>query len=235
MSNDGGTTTTHAWNALNNDDTKYVGYMYGGANGVASTSKEQARLNETSSNAKNQLELWYTNNIENKRYGSYISDTLFCNDRRLQSEVGGPVTGPAYGEYQLPHTNYAAIYKLRTNKLPELLCGEQIDMFTVSDTTKGNGMLTYPIGLITADESSLAGVEPMGQENYNSSNFLVNSRNYWTMTPATGVATIFTVDSDESLDYYGSSEMYGLRPVINLNANIEAAGDGSATNPFKVV
>ena len=45
-----------------------------------------------------------------------------------------------------------------------LTCPQQNDAFTVSDTSKGNGALTYGIGLITTDEVVLGG-------GWNSNNF----------------------------------------------------------------
>ncbi|MFA7120592.1 MAG: hypothetical protein WC277_03885, partial [Bacilli bacterium] len=47
----------------NYNDNKYVGYMYGGASGVASTSRDGATTNETSSTMKTYLDTWYSNNI----------------------------------------------------------------------------------------------------------------------------------------------------------------------------
>lgn len=38
-----------------------------------------------------------------------------------------------------------------------LICPQQNDTFTVSDTTNGNGFLKYLIGLLSADEFWLAG------------------------------------------------------------------------------
>ncbi|MFA7120466.1 MAG: hypothetical protein WC277_03230, partial [Bacilli bacterium] len=133
----------------NGNDNKYVGYMYGGADGEASTSRMQATTNETNSTIKTYLDNWYASNISGTNYEDYISDTLFCNDRQLQSEVGGLATGTGFGE---SITRYAAYYRLSTKKIPNIKCGLKNDRFTVSDTVKGNGALTYPIGLLTPDE-----------------------------------------------------------------------------------
>ena len=39
----------------------------------------------------------------------------------------------------------------------KLMCPQQNDAFTVSDTTNLNGDLTYPIGLLSSNEIVLAG------------------------------------------------------------------------------
>ena len=54
------------YNETNYDDAKYVGYMYGGVNGEASTSREGATTNETSTNIKTYLDEWYKTNIDRK-------------------------------------------------------------------------------------------------------------------------------------------------------------------------
>ena len=50
---------------------------------------------------------------------------------------------------------YAPNYRLRENPSPVLTCTNQSDRFTVADITRGNGLLTKPIG--SADEATLAG------------------------------------------------------------------------------
>ena len=117
-----GTTYAHVWNATNANDNKYVGYMYGGANGAASTCRignTCATANETSSNAKAQLELWYETNILGQGFESVIVDRIICNDRALRSEVGGSATGDGYG---LSSTYFAAYHRLHSNKKPTLAC-----------------------------------------------------------------------------------------------------------------
>lgn len=52
-----------SWNTLQND-AKYVGYMFGGTQGEASTSYEQATKNETDSDMKKALDNWYELNIK---------------------------------------------------------------------------------------------------------------------------------------------------------------------------
>jgi len=220
---------TAAFNT-NGNDNKYVGYMYGGANGVNSTSRAQAGTNETSSNAKIELESWYTTNIEDKGYASYVSDTLFCNDRRLQSEVGGPATGNGFGTSE---TFYAAYHRLQTNKTPTLLCGNKNDKFTVSDTVNGNGDLDKPVGLITVDEAALAG----GMFNTNNTSYYLHTnQQFWILSPLSASnAYVWSVYDVGSLRGDFGWRTRGLRSVLNLNANTMVTGIGSEADPFKVI
>ena len=60
-------------------------------------------------------------------------------------------TGLGYGTQ---YTAYGAHVRMMgyTGTTPTFKCPQKNDAFTVNDTSKGNGALTYSIGLITADE-----------------------------------------------------------------------------------
>ena len=215
------------------DDNKYVGYMFGGANGSASTSRNQATTNETNSSIKTIIDNWYATNIlsQGTSVTSKISDTLFCNDRQLQSEVGGGSTGTGFGTSA---TTYAAYYRLLTNKTPTLMCGLKNDRFTVSDTAKGNGALTYPVGLITADEASLAG----GVYNTtNSTYYLYTNLYFWLLSPSinVGIAVVWGMNDSGSLNGHTVYSTVGARASINLSSGTQVTGTGTATDPFRVV
>ncbi len=228
--------------ATNNDDTKYLGYMYGGANGVASTSRVGAVLNETSSEMKTNLENWYQTNISSKSFESQVVDNLFCNDRQLQSEVGGAATGPGYG--LVTHTFYAAQYRLATAKTPTLKCAQKNDRFTKSDVNIGNGALTHPVGLITADEVAMAGFYKIENET-NDTNYLSTRIEWWTMSPSAmyvnnyegsnyGFPMMFFVTEDGlyNNDFSGAA---APRPVISIKSETLVTGTGSGVDPFKVI
>ncbi|MDD4407798.1 MAG: hypothetical protein PHX19_01980 [Bacilli bacterium] len=214
------------------DDNKYVGYMYGGAAGEASTSRAGATLNETSSTIKTYLDNWYASNISGTDYEDYISDTLFCNDRQLQSEVGGESPWLGYGT---DGTFYAPNYRLQTNKTPSLICGLKNDRFTVDNTTIGNGALTYPIGLLTADEANIVGLL---FSNYNYTHYLHTNQRWWTFSPShwiLGYAYVWGLYSDSTFSYDTVGTSNGARGVINLKPDTKIVGTGSVSDPFKVV
>ena len=230
-----GTTTQIGTSAFNTNynDNKYLGYMYGGAAGTASTSRAQATTNETNSTIKTYLDTWYANNILNTDYEDYISDTLFCNDRQLQSEVGGAATGTGFGTSE---TFYAALQRLYFAKSPNLKCGLKNDRFTVSDTVKGNGALTYPIGLLTPDETAIAGLKN-GTSNY--TNYLHTNQYWWTLGPSLwsiGYANAWFVNSSGYLSRgYDVDNGGGVRGVLNLKSETQITGTGTTSDPFKVV
>lgn len=65
-----------------------------------------------------------------------------------------------------------------------LTCLQKNDVFTVNDTSKGNGALTYGIGLITADEVVLGcgwSLLDLSLKNYHY--YLYTGRNYWIFSP----------------------------------------------------
>ena len=113
-----------------------------------------------------------------------------------------------------------------------MTCSQQNDRFTVNDTTNGNGALTYPVGLITLDET-LAAVGPYGNKSY----YLYTGQNYWTMSPndyGSG-AYVFYMYSDNRLERYYVSMNFGVRPVISLKSSIILKGNGTISDLYQVI
>ena len=217
-------------------DSKFVGYMYGPSGVGNSTSYIEATNNSTSNNIKDMLDSWYAINIISKGLDvtDMIADGTFCNDRNT--------AGLGYGSGSW---NYGAYSRLNTNKNPSLLCEntkslqENNDRFTVSDITIGNGALTYPVGLITADEMSLAGAL---YGTINNSYFLKSSARTWTMTPgsatgASGGGNMFISHETTGFVVTGgigtNNTAMQVRPVINLKANtVVIRGNGTESYPY---
>ncbi len=219
---------TSAYNSSYNDNA-YVGYMYGTV-GASTYDATHANDNDNDSTIKTYLDSWYNTNIEDKGLSSYISDTLFCNDRSFNSYNSGTGAGTSttyyrwgYGPWDSTGTQY-----------PRLTCTEQNDRFTADDEITGNGDLSYPIGLVTTDEVVLAG----GYSTSNSGYYLYIGNEYWTMTSHSfngSFAYVHSVSSDGhvvNLNVVNAS--YGVRPTLNLKADSLKLGDGSASNPYRV-
>ncbi len=234
--------TSVAWNTTNNNDAKYVGYMYGGANGEPSTNKEQAQANETSSNIKTQLETWYKENIVDTGFGEAVSDEIFCNDRSLGAS-NDQYTNLGYG---LNSTNYAARTRISssapgyTKPSPTFKCSQKNDAFTVKDKTKGNGMLTYPVGLITVDEIITAGGSYIGQSIELSSNYnfyLYKGIKYLTFSPENqwSYSYIFCIGDKGYVSNATVSTVISAAPVINLTPEYASTlvGTGTMTDPYR--
>ena len=100
-----------------------------------------------------------------------------------------------------------------------------------SGSSKGNKSLTYPIGLITADEIAYAGGI---RGSNNSSYYLYTNQAYWTISPCNynSWVNIFDIDSGGWLRGNHASYMYGVRPVINLDASVTITGSGTTSDPY---
>ena len=215
---------TTAFNS-SGDDNAYVGYMYG-ATGASTYTETQ--VNTNNSTIKTYLDTWYENNIKGTTNEQYIADNLFCNDRSFASNNSGTGTGISRTYYRW--SNFAD--NSNNNKMM-LTCPQQNDAFTVNDTSKGNGALTYGIGLVTTDEVVLAG----GYSDDNYDYYLYNGKEYWTMSPhtgshGTGELIVCPSGSAECANYVINA--YGARPVINLKSDVLTYGDGTMNNPYRL-
>ena len=201
----------------------YVSYMYGNLGSVAN-----ARENTNNSTIKTIIDKWYKDNL-NTNYGKYLSTTaVYCNDRSTSDNA-----------------NFGARTRLDTNKTPSYDCAATEDKFTV-DTSTGNGKLTYPIALMTADEVSFAGGKYVTNAPtwyyYNSANDSSTGSNWWwLLSPSSwggSSARVFSVGGSSnpgSLSSYNVYSTYGVRPVISLKSCIKySTGDGSANAPYTI-
>ena len=203
----------------------YVSYMYGSLGSIAN-----ARENTNNSTIKTTIDNWYTSNLEAKGYTKYLSTTaVYCNDRSTSD-----------------NTYFGAYTRLNTNKTPSYDCAATEDKFT-ADTSTGNGKLTYPIALMTADEVSFAGgVFVKNAETWyykNSANgSSTGSTFWWLLSPndwSGSYAHVFGVNGSYSpgnLDYNGVFFAYGVRPAISLKSCVKTSGgDGSANAPYTIL
>ena len=210
---------TSAYNYFSNDNT-YFGYMFGQA---TANNYNDTHTNTNNSTIKIIIDNWYKINIQDKGYSNKVADAIYCNDRSLYS-------GSGYGTLS---TNYSGYNRITRNHSPILTCSQKKDRFTVNDTNKGNGSLTYPVGLITADEAIMAG----GVFNRSSNKYyLYTGQYYWTMTPSryNGYVDHFYVHSNGSIGYYPGHANLGVRPVLSLKSSVELQGSGIISDPYVV-
>ena len=169
--------------------------------------------------AKSRVDSWYLKHLEGK-YSKYISDTLFCNDREEVREENGVKI-------------YAGKDRLLLGKSPVLTCTQQNDRFTVNDEKNGNGDLTYPVALLTADEAVFAGAITSDFTTY------LGKSIFWTMTPINleerqSDMFLFYSSSIGLIDNF-SDGSYEIRPVINLKSDVKFSGDGTIDNPYVII
>ena len=216
MTGAGTQTETSAFNTSYNSG-EYIGYMY---------TLNEHRGHSTSSTIKTKLDTWYANNLLD--YEEYLSDFVVCNDRGFTTDNWTPIG--------LPSSNmYSDVYRrLRTNNTPQLICPHKEDRYTVKDTIIGNGQLSYPVGLLTADEATLAGGY---RTTANSSYYLYTNQYYWLVSP-------YYVNTDDAFEFrlFSSgtvlnSYVYsanGVRPVVSLSSELSVSGSGHWNDPYIV-
>ena len=227
MCNNTGSSSQIGTSKFNQNSTSntYVGYMYGLTNGET---YEKEHENTNNSTIKEYIDKWYSENMTN--YTEYLEDTVWCNDRSLFSGTG---IAKVITYYNTNERNY-------NSSNPSLECTNQNDRFTVNETLdgriNGNGALTYPVALLTADELTLAG---QGYNGYSATNYLHTGLNWWGMSPGYfgySGAYVFLVSSNVRLNTLYVDALLGVRPALSLKrfTEISEDGDGSVNNPFVV-
>ena len=188
-----------------------------------SKSLTTAQTNNTNSAIKTTIDNWYKNNLT--AYTSKLADETFCNDRSISSG-SGYLTSPT--------TYYRPFNSLYNKKTLSLKCIQSNDKLKVANTS---ATLDYPISLITADETAMAGgVFDTANTNY----YLYSGQSFYTLTPSyfdsgNSRANVWTVQHSGVLDWYSVYFSFGVRPVINLKSDtLITKGDGSSLNPFTV-
>jgi len=217
---------------------EYVGYQYikgeqhgyGECNGTSASCTVDGNT-VYNSTIKQAIDKWYAGTTleTDATTKSLVADQIFCNDRSASSiqTAAWTSTGSTY--------NYGAGGRLINKKKPQLICTIASDKFTVN-TSNGNGALTYPVGLITADEVAMAG-GVYGSNNENSSYYLYTNQNYWLGSPESingSFASGFFVLSSGSLYSNFVDDAYGARPVVSLSSKAKLSGSGTYNDVYTV-
>ena len=213
---------TSAFNSSYNNNNMYVGYMY---------QSNQVHGLTSSSTIKGILDQWYQNNLTS------VADKIdgnagFCGDRQPSTSSS---TSNGSGGTGTTVTYYGAYIRLVNSKNPTFECENESDLYTTSGSENGKKALQYPIGLISADEVAYAGgVVGSSSQSY----YLYTNQYYWTMSPYIfygGIARVFLVYGDGSLAHSLVDDSWGVRPVINLRADLTITGSGTTSDPYQVV
>ena len=228
---------------VNNNDPRYVGYMYGTTGSLANN-----RTNTNGSAIKQTIDTWYENNLLTN-YDKYISKTaIYCNDRSIGS--GTYSASPRARFYYAPYT------RLLTNKTPTYKCGGNgtgglfestqavEDKFSASTSGGGNGQLQYPIALMTSDELAFAGgvydtslSSPYAWYYTNSTGGSITGNNYWrTMSPSSisSVWYVYGSGGPGNLSLINVFPVHAVRPSVSLKSCATwYSGDGTSTSPYQ--
>lgn len=188
--------------------------------------------NTYSSDAKTVIDKWYAENLTS--YTSQLEDTVFCADRRMSGYLTNPyyVTDGGSMITTFGTNNTAALSD------PRVECPRLIDSYTVNQSPQGNGALTYPIGLPTAQEAIMAG-SLHNVIRYKS--WISNTRRAaWTMTPKSlsgagdwgNVFLITDYNTDSTADERACSDSE-IRPVVSLKPGTKfSSGNGKPGTPY---
>ena len=167
-----------------------------------------------SDTTKSTLNTWYDSNIgNNDNYANKIAvGSYFCESAKV-----------------LFNSNFSGTnMQIYTNYTPNFKCEVDGNNHGVLDNT-------YKIGLITYDEVVRAG----GYYKWNVGNYYLHKiDSYWTMSPAgTSAGYPYVWDINTAGFVNDINRVYStsrLRPVINLKANVDATGTGTAQDPYLV-
>ena len=214
-------------------DPMYAGYMYG-----TTGSLENNRLNTNDSTIKTYIDNWYNNNLSS--YSKYIStEAVYCNDREL-------APGQTYSTSS--SFDYAPSRRLDTNK-PTYNCTNNKDAFSGNNS---EAKLTYPIGLMTADEIAYAGgkVTPNLPSPYawyylnSAGGSITGSTTWWSLSPddsrdsLVGVPDVWIVCGSDLPGRLQSGFAFtksGVRPAISLKTcTLWTSGNGTPETPYEI-
>ena len=212
----------------NSNSAEYVGYMY--------TIGEQHGTSQ-SSDIKTYLEDWYANYTDLNAAGTKIIDQIYCNDRT--ASISGSGTTGEISSWASTGTTYYYGAGLRldedsSNPSPSLKCTNENDKFTTT-TAKGNGKLSYSVGLITADEINMAGAnnEPKGNTSY----YLYNGSVYWAGSPDYfngEYSGAFIVNKVGRLVGESEDVNCAVRGVVSLSSESKLLGSGTYDDVYTV-
>mgnify|MGYP004626530343 CR=1 FL=1 len=190
----------------------------------------EGNINVKNSTAKVAIDTWYKDNITS--YISQLEDAIFCNDRSYDIGINTSGWNKDYSNYD--RWLYFNVEARAGNNSASLICQRTNDKFSMN-SINGNGMLTYPVGLITADEMIYAGANAW---KINTSYYLYNDMANWTLSPYyffSRDAVEFALTSSNFFSAERVAALYGLRPVISLKkGTILSSGSGTAEDPFIV-
>ncbi len=229
-----GTKVSVGSSSYNSDNTsaEKLGYMYG-----------DLTLGDLipKSDVKDILDEWYLENIIGKGTSIYVTDTMFCNNRKLIDTRDG------IQYYNASNLIPKIIDPDNLNEYDDNLqienltfkCENQEDRFNLSSFSYGNDitgnmLLNYPVGLVTMEDIIYAGGV------YNVSNnryYMYTGSSYWTMSPFSfgSTAKVAYVENDGSIKEANINENLDVIPVISISSNtVIYSGNGEYNKPYIV-
>ena len=184
-----------------------------------------AHANINDSNAKATIESWFET-AGLAEHEDDLEDVIFCNDRNYNFGSWTMTYAPLERNTELNEQN---------NYTPSLDCANKNDSFTKEESATGNGKLNHKVGMITADELTLAGVNVNDEA---SENFLYDTRGSWAMSPfymeLYPFGSMWRTKINELK--HNTDYSWNLRPVVSLKSTKKFVdgGNGTLANPYIV-
>ena len=216
----------------------------------------------------NRITTHYSVNSSNSIIKQYIEQTWFsnisvyerilepsagyCNDRTLYprgsyalaNKIAEDTQIVPYGSSGMTVYYFGAYARnMSAAQTPTLECPRGVvDIYSNTTASGGNGQLSKPAALLTADELSFAGSGSSTATNgstYNANSYLRSGNYFWLLSPdyraSNGDAREFSLNSNGNLYNNYVSNSYGVRPAISLKPGTTAtSGTGIATDPWVV-
>ena len=244
MTGEGTQISTGKFN-ISSNKAEYVGYQYieeqqhgyGKCNGTSASCPVNGKT-VYNSIIKQTIDKWYAGTT--LKDNDLIADQIFCNDRSAStSDVAYLNTN--YTTLTIWNSTgtqyyYGAYGRLNKSNSPVLTCAVDGDRFTVNKINgKGNSALTYPVGLITADEVAMAGgVSGSSNNTY----YLYTNETYWSGSPYnfySNVAGGFSVYYSGLLSAdFVTRNSGGARPIVSLSSKAKLSGSGTYDDVYTV-
>lgn len=245
-----------------------IGYTYSNVAASTTTSTALSTLlgsngndtttNTNSSTIKQYIESWYTSDLNS--YTSMLEKNAgYCADRTVFDNTA-PYTQQTEGTTVIPYRAagitayyYGAWTRNQVSNSTRNLtlnCPRGIvDLYSTTTASGGNGQLSKPIALLTADEVALAGsggsVHGGGtyattySSNYSYGSFLRSGSSFWLLSPggrySNGFASVLYPYSSGFLSDSNVSVGWGVRPAISLQeGTTPTSGSGTAVDPWVI-
>ena len=242
-----------------------VGYTYSNVAAGTTTNIALSTLfgssgNDTTTNTndsaiKQYIETgWYQQNMTS--YTSILEPNAgYCNDRTVfdntspYTQLAESTTVIPYGTSSTTQYNFGSRTRNFVNNSTRTLtlaCPRgRVDTYSTTTASGGNGQLTYPVALVTADEAALSGggtgsstsTTSTNSSNYSYGSFLRSGSHFWLLSPlyTHSSAVGFLLASSGNLINRDVIDANGVRPAISLKFGTTAvSGSGTATDPWVV-
>ncbi len=199
----------------NTGDSLHIGkFSYGESNSLdyLRYAYLDSSNNVVDSVIKSAVDSWFeTNMIE---YTKYLEDEPYCNDL-----TAGEINA------------YKRRDDLSSGK-PSYSCPKEYSFTTKK--SNGNGLLKYPVAIISADDLTYAGLKlkTNSPESHENPSFAFIGVSYWSMTPYTQNKLMYP-NTKKSINDNTITYKAGARPYITLkNSTIVYGGDGTGDSPY---